>query len=72
MLGDAQIAIEVKSSSRIDHHDLKGLRDFANEFPQVQRRILLCLDPMARSTEDGIEIIPVETFLPQLWGPKSL
>ena len=68
VIGDAQVAIEVKASTRIDHHDLKGLREFAKEFPSAEKLFLICLDPIPRSTEDGIVILDIETFLKKLWN----
>ncbi|MBT9584165.1 ATP-binding protein [bacterium] len=67
VIGDAQSAIEVKAAMRVDHHDLKGLRQFKTEYPEVQRRILVSLDPIARRTEDGVELLPVGDFLAELW-----
>lgn len=67
VIGDADVALEVKAATRADHHDLKGLRQFKLEFPQVKRRILISLDPIARRTEDGVEMLPLKAFLAQLW-----
>lgn len=66
VLGNGEIAIEVKSSDAptIDH--LKGLRAWKDEHPQ-SRCILACRAPRARLTEDGIEILPIATFLRRLW-----
>lgn len=68
VMGDALVALEVKAAARVDHHDLKGLRQFKNEYPEVQRRILVSLDPMPRRTEDGVELLPVGDFLARLWN----
>lgn len=67
VVGDAQIALEIKAAARVDHHDLKGLREFQREYPAVQRRFLVSLDPLARRTEDGVELLPVGEFLARLW-----
>ena len=67
VLGDAEIAIEVKSSPRISAAHLKGLIAFGEDQPGVQRRIMVCLEPRRRVTKDGVEIIPVAKFLEGLW-----
>lgn len=68
VLGEAQIAIEVKASARVDHHDLKGLRQFKIEYPGVERRILVSLDPIQRQSDDQIELLSVSDFLARLWS----
>jgi predicted AAA+ superfamily ATPase len=60
------VAIEVKASRTVAPQDLKGLRAFGEDWPRV-RKILVSLEPHPRTTEDGIEILPVEQFLDQLW-----
>jgi len=72
VVGDAEVAIEVKATARADHHDLKGLRQFNLEHPQVRRRILVSLDPIVRRTEDDVEMLPVKTFLERLWAHQLL
>ena len=60
-------AIEVKASRSVSQQDLKGLRAFAEDWPRV-RRVVVSLEPHPRTTEDGVEIVPVEAFLARLWG----
>lgn len=67
VIGDAEIAIEVKSSPRISAPHLKGLVAFGEDQPAVRRRIMVCLEPRRRVTKDGIEIVPVGKFLEGLW-----
>lgn len=61
-----RIAIEVKASARITGDHLKALRTLVEDHPEVERRIVVCLEPKRRRTEDGIEILPVEAFLEDL------
>ena len=68
VLGDMQIAIEAKSSARITRDHLKGLRSLVEDHPRVGRRIVVCREPRARRTEDGIEVLPVATFVRRLWA----
>ena len=67
VIGDAEIAIEVKSSSKISSPHLKGLVAFGEDQPAVRRRIMVCMELRRRVTEDGIEIVPVGKFLEALW-----
>ena len=57
-------AIEVKRSARIRPEDTQGLRAFLKDYPMAQASLLY--GGSRRMTQDGIEIIPVETFLKQL------
>lgn len=66
VIGDARVAIEIKSVEEVMPRHLKGLKAFAADFPQ-SRRIIVSLDPMNRRMED-IECIYVVDFLKMLWG----
>ena len=68
LLGDIDLAIEAKSSSRITRTHLRDLRTLQDEHPNVQRRFVVCLEPRARRTEDGIDILPATTFTNRLWS----
>lgn len=68
VLADMQVAIEAKSSERITRDHLKGLRSLAEDHPRVGRRIVVCREPRARTTDDGIEILPVTSFVRRLWA----
>ncbi len=61
VVGDMRLAIEAKASARIGSHHLKGLRILAQEHPGVHR-IMVCLEPRPRRTDDGIDIIPATDF----------
>ena len=67
VLGDVRLAVEAKASARIDRNHLKGLHAIAQEYPETGRRVVVCLEPRARRTDDGIDILPAETFLHRLW-----
>jgi predicted AAA+ superfamily ATPase len=66
VLGDAEVAIEVKATDRPTTDHLKGLRAWREEHPR-SRGILVCRGPRARRTDDGIEIVPWRDFLRSLW-----
>jgi predicted AAA+ superfamily ATPase len=66
ILGDAEVAIEVKATDRPTTDHLKGLRAWREEHPR-SRGILVCRGSRARRTDDGIEIVPWRDFLRSLW-----
>ena len=67
VLGDMQVAIEAKARVRITRDHLKGLRSLVDDHPNVGRRVVVCLEPRPRRTEDGIDILPAEVFVRRLW-----
>jgi uncharacterized protein len=75
VLDEGRIAIEVKISSRIERKDTLGLNAFREGTPEG-KSILVCTEPRPRKMElkDGkpVTIMPVETFLEDLWQEKLL
>jgi predicted AAA+ superfamily ATPase len=67
ILGDHEVAVEVKSSEMVTDRHLKGLRAFREDY-QTRRLIVISMDPKPRKTADGIDILPWEEFLSRLWG----
>jgi uncharacterized protein len=61
-----RVALEVKASSNIQSHHLKGLRAIHDDFPALNR-IMVSLDERPRMTEDRIRIMPWRIFLTELW-----
>ena len=72
VLGDMRVAVEAKASAKILGRHLKGLRSLAEDNPQVARRVVVCLEPRPRRTEDGIDILPAGEFARQLWQGELL
>ena len=72
IVGDMRVAIEAKAAARIGSRHLKGLRVLAKDHPGVGRRIVVCLEPQPLRTDDGIEILPADDFLDQLWSGTLL
>lgn len=68
ILGDMELAVEAKASARITSDHMKGLRALAADHPGVLRRIVVCLEPRARRTADGIEVLPWRKFADDLWS----
>ena len=65
VLGEAKVAIEVKSTDEVQSKHTKGLKAFMEDFPDA-RPIVVSRDRAPR-TLNGIEVLPVETFLKMLW-----
>ncbi len=68
VLGDADVAIEIKSSTEVKDFQMRGLKSFSDDYPQA-RLIIVSLDKYRRRKEN-IEIIPVREFLTDLWLGK--
>ena len=65
IIGDARIAIEIKSVAEVLPKHLKGLKSFGEEHPNC-RRIIVSHDIIPRRIGD-IECIPVKDFFRRLW-----
>ncbi len=65
ILGDAKVAIEIKSAEEVMSKHLKGLKAFREEYPEA-RLMVVSLDKLSR-TADGIEIVYIYDFLKMLW-----
>lgn len=70
IIGEARIAIEIKSVEEVLPRHLKGLKAFAEEYPN-SRRIIVSLDLFNRTIED-IESIYIMDFLKMLWDGKII
>jgi predicted AAA+ superfamily ATPase len=68
VVGDMACAIEAKGSARVTSDHLRGLREVVRDHRKVERRILVCMEPRARRTEDGIDILPAAEFARRLWA----
>ena len=68
--GDAEVAIEVKSTQEIQSRHLKGLKAFSEEHPST-RPIVVSLD-VAQRMMNQVEIWPVQQFLAALWNGDIL
>jgi uncharacterized protein len=71
VLGDHEVAIEIKAATQTRQRHLKGLRAFKEEY-KARSFILVSLDPSPRLTDDGILILPWEEFLKRLWGGEII
>jgi predicted AAA+ superfamily ATPase len=65
ILGDHQIAIEVKGTDNVQSKHLKGLKAFSEEYI-VEKQIVISNDPMDRKV-GNILVMPWRKFLDRLW-----
>lgn len=70
VIGDARVAIEIKSAEEIQSRHLKGLKSFGEDYPD-SRRIVVSLDRISRR-EGDIELIYVDEFLKHLWNGEII
>lgn len=66
VIGDAKVAIEIKSSEQLKTKHKAGLKAFKEEHPDC-RLILVSLDPITRQSGD-VELIYILDFLKMLWN----
>lgn len=68
VIGDAEYAIEIKSSTQVNSSHLKGLKAFSEEHPGC-KLLVVSLDEKPRLL-NGVEIWPAVQFLEKLWNHK--
>lgn len=66
IIGDAEVAIEIKSSGEVQSHHTRGLKAFSEEFPGAEL-IMVSMDKLPRLM-NGIAVYPVMNFLARLWN----
>ncbi|MDL1872797.1 ATP-binding protein [Deltaproteobacteria bacterium PRO3] len=67
ILGDMEVAIEIKAGERVHETDARGLRALLEDRP-VRKSFLISFEPEPRRLGDKIQGIHWKTFLEQLWG----
>ena len=71
IVGDMRLAVEAKAVPVVASHHLRGLRSLAREH-DARRRVVVCLEPRPRRTNDGIDVLPAERFAAGLWSGDLL
>ncbi|HEU5281559.1 MAG TPA: ATP-binding protein [Gammaproteobacteria bacterium] len=67
ILGDMECAIEVKTSTRIDHHAAKSLKTLQEDH-RLKRSIIVSFENEPKKLNNQIECLPWKLFLEKLWG----
>jgi predicted AAA+ superfamily ATPase len=70
VLGNHDVAIEVKATSNVQSRHLKGLKSFSEEYA-VNKLVLVCNEPLPRISE-GVRILPWKVFLEELWSGEII
>lgn len=70
ILGNHEVAIEVKGTNNVQSRHLKGLKSFSEEY-KVKKLIVVSNDPMERSIGDSI-VLPWNQFLKKLWAGEII
>ena len=66
ILGAMECAIEIKTSTRIDHHAAKALKTLHDDH-NVKRSIIVSFESEPKKLDKNIECIPWKMFLEMLW-----
>lgn len=70
VIGDARVAIEIKSKEHIDHDDKKDVTEFAKEHPDT-RQIIVSRDRISRRSGD-VDLYYVTDFFKALWAGEII
>ena len=70
VIGDARVAIEIKSKEHIDHDDKKGVTEFAKEHPDT-KQIIVSRDRISRRSGD-VDLYYVTDFFKALWAGEII
>ena len=70
VIGDARIAIEIKSTDHVENKHKKGLQKFVEEHPQA-RQIIVSRDFLTRRSGD-IDLYYVTDFFKALWAGEII
>ena len=62
VIGEMRLVLEAEATPKIGSHHPRGLRSVVRNHPSIRRRAVVCMEPSARHTSDGIDILPVEEF----------
>lgn len=70
ILGENEIAIEVKSTTNVSSRHIKGLKSFVEEY-KTKQLILVCNEPLPRLI-DNVLVLPWNVFLERLWAGEVI
>ncbi len=70
ILGEGEVAIEVKGQSSVDNRDLRPLKAFIEEYA-TKKALVVCNEKEERVV-GKIRVIPWRRFLEELWGGRLI
>jgi predicted AAA+ superfamily ATPase len=71
VLGDHEIAVEVKSTENVNSKHTKGMLAFAEEY-KLKKKIIVSQDNLPRNLDNGILVLPWQEFLNRLWAGEVI
>ena len=71
ILGEREVAIEVKASSRVHEVDLRAFSAIREDVP-IKKCFVVSLETMPRKMSDGTMVLPWQQFLENLWAGKVI
>ena len=71
VLGDKELALEIKGSARVHEGDFRGFTALLEDGP-VKKCVLVCLEKERRLVHNKIEILPWKDFLERLWAGQLI
>jgi predicted AAA+ superfamily ATPase len=70
ILGDHEVAIEIKATQNANPRHAKGLKNFAEEYT-VKKLLLITNDPFPRQMGEVL-VLPWQIFLKSLWAGEII
>ena len=71
ILGEKELAIEIKGSSRVHEGDIRSLQALIEDGP-IKKLCLVCLEKQPRNLADNIQVLPWQMFIEQLWNGELI
>src|SRR3989338_7733749 len=71
ILGEKELAVEIKGSSRVHEGDIGSLQALIEDGP-VKKCCLVCLEKQPRDVTRNIKILPWQMFIEQLWNGELI
>ncbi len=69
IIGDMELAVEIKGTARVHAGDLRGLTALLTD-QRVKRCVVVCLEEEPRRVHPQIEVLPWRVFLDRLWDGR--
>ena len=69
ILGDKDVAIEIKGSKRVHEKDIYPMKILKEDSP-AKKHIIVSLEDESRVIDGWIHVLPWRLFIEKLWGNK--
>jgi predicted AAA+ superfamily ATPase len=70
IVGNMELAIEIKAKSDVKAHEIPGLQALLNEKQKPDQAIVISMDETKKTFENGVTVLPWQTFCHDLWAGK--